>query len=354
MVARQRFQAALRRSDRRDYSRRLRRQHHRLAGEYVRHARGPRRQRRARDVGRARRRDLYGVDVGRGRGRRRDLPERQERRLDRHALGVPGSAITGNATSLFVALQPGKTYGSGAVGRKPRDEVSRPCHPGQRGDQPAAHRRRHRAATAGSLLYASDFYGNRVRVFTTDGVWQRDISVSAPGALAVDGAGNVWVAQKSAGAIAGFSPAGALLNTIRMPAGSQPSALVFDAAAGRLLVGDEAPTRTSSAIVSGRPALAGTFGVRGGYLDTTTGIKGRSVRSASRASSGRQGHRRQSLRAQQSMGRQLGSRPQRRDRHSRVQQHRQPAVDAAVAELRRIAAPDPVTDGALFYGGTHV
>ena len=103
-------------------------------------------------------------------------------------------------------------------------------------------------ATAGSLLYASDFYGNRVRVFTTDGAWQRDISVSAPGALAVDGAGNVWVAQKSAGAIAGFSPAGALLNTIRMPAGPQPSALVSMRRPASCWWATKAPTRTSSAI----------------------------------------------------------------------------------------------------------
>ncbi|MDR5664958.1 SMP-30/gluconolaconase/LRE-like region family protein, partial [Burkholderia cenocepacia] len=105
-----------------------------------------------------------------------------------------GSAITGNATSLFVALQPGKTYGSGAVGRYSRATKVR-----DRVIQISAATNQPRIdvvtglATAGSLLYASDFYGNRVRVFTTDGVWQRDIGVSAPGALAVDGAGYVWV-----------------------------------------------------------------------------------------------------------------------------------------------------------------
>ncbi|MCM3465828.1 hypothetical protein M3660_23180, partial [Bacillus licheniformis] len=95
-----------------------------------------------------------------------------------------GSAITGNATSLFVALQPGKTYGSGAVGRYSRATKVR-----DRVIQISAATNQPRIdvvtglATAGSLLYASDFYGNRVRVFTTDGVWQRDIGVSAPGAL---------------------------------------------------------------------------------------------------------------------------------------------------------------------------
>jgi hypothetical protein len=197
-----------------------------------------------------------------------------------------GSAITGNATSLFVALQPGSGYGSGAVGR-----YNRATHYRDRLIQVTAATNQPRIdvvtglATAGTLLYASDFYGNRVRVFTTDGVWQRDIGVAAPGALALDGAGNVWVAQKRAGTIVEYSPAGALLNTIRLPAGSQPSALYFDAAAGQLMVGDEGPDMNIKRYaVTGRPALVGTFGVRGGYLDTTTGIKGRSARSASRAS----------------------------------------------------------------------
>jgi DNA-binding beta-propeller fold protein YncE len=69
-------------------------------------------------------------------------------------------------------------------------------------------------ATSGTLLYASDFPGNRVRVFTTDGVWQRDISVASPGALAVDDTGNIWVAQKRAGTVLEFSPSGAALNDV--------------------------------------------------------------------------------------------------------------------------------------------
>jgi sugar lactone lactonase YvrE len=96
-------------------------------------------------------------------------------------------------------------------------------------------------ATSGSLLYASDFPGNRVRIFTTAGVWQRDINIPGPGALAVDAAGNVWVAQKSAGTIVEFNPAGAPLNTIQMSAASRPSALYFDEASAQLMVGDEGP-----------------------------------------------------------------------------------------------------------------
>ncbi|MDW4613183.1 SMP-30/gluconolactonase/LRE family protein, partial [Escherichia coli] len=88
-------------------------------------------------------------------------------------------------------------------------------------------------ATAGNLLYASDFYGNRVRVYTTDGVWQRDIAVTGPGALALDAAGNLWVARMSAGAVVQYSATGTLLNTIQMAAGARPSALYFDASTGQ-------------------------------------------------------------------------------------------------------------------------
>ncbi|MEM5373220.1 SMP-30/gluconolactonase/LRE family protein, partial [Paraburkholderia azotifigens] len=183
-----------------------------------------------------------------------------------------GSAITGNATSIFVALQDSRSYGSGAVGRYNRTSKAR-----DRLIQITASTSQPRIdvvtglATAGGLLYASDFYGNRVRVFTTDGVWQRDINVTGPGALALDGAGNVWVAQKSEGTIVGFSPTGQLLNTIRMPGGSHPSALYFDASSRQLMVGDEGPDMNIKRYALSRtPTLAGTFGISGGYLDTTT------------------------------------------------------------------------------------
>jgi hypothetical protein len=193
-----------------------------------------------------------------------------------------GSAITGNRTSIFAALQfnaPFDAYGSGAVGRYDRTTHVRnllipvsATTTEQRADVITG------LATSGTLLYASDFPGNRVRVFTTDGAWQRDIPVPAPGALAVDSAGNVWVAQKNAGAVLKFSPMGAPLNAIQMPVSSRPSALYFDAGAGRLMVGDQGPDMNIKIYdVSGTsaiPAMVGTFGVQGGYLDTTTGIKG--------------------------------------------------------------------------------
>jgi SMP-30/Gluconolactonase/LRE-like region len=187
-----------------------------------------------------------------------------------------GSAITGNATSIFAALQYDRAVGSGWVGRYNRTSKTRDLSISvsatttrMRGDVITG------LATSGSLLYASDFPGNRVRVFSTDGVWQRDINVAGPGALALDSAGDVWVAQHDVGTIVEFSPAGAALNTIRMPATSHPSAVYFDATTGQLMVGDEGPEMNIKIYqTAGVPIQVGTFGIQGGYLDTTTGIKG--------------------------------------------------------------------------------
>ncbi|AJX33427.1 SMP-30/gluconolactonase/LRE family protein [Burkholderia oklahomensis] len=268
-----------------------------------------------------------------------------------------GGAITGNATSIFAALQSSRTYGSGAVGRYNRATRTRDLF-----IQVSASSNQPRVdvvtglATAGSLLYASDFYGNRVRIFTTDGVWQRDIDVSGPGALALDGAGNVWVAQKRAGAIVEFSPTGALLNTIRMPSGSQPSALYFDASSGQLMVGDEGPDMNIKRYkLSGTPTPAGTFGIQGGYLDTTTGIKGQvgakrftRVTGIGKDNAGNLYVLNNPWGGGWDLGRNGGT-----DIHAY----------GSAGNLRwtlqslnfeGVAAPDPATDGALFYGGTNI
>ncbi len=78
-----------------------------------------------------------------------------------------GSAITGNAMSIFVALQYSATYGSGMVGRYDRTSRARDLlipvsttTTEKRADVVTG------LATSGALLYASDFPGNRVRVYT--------------------------------------------------------------------------------------------------------------------------------------------------------------------------------------------
>lgn len=268
-----------------------------------------------------------------------------------------GSAITGNATSIFAALQYSKSYGSGAVGRYNRTTKARDLF-----IQVSALNNQPRIdvvtglATAGSLLYASDFYGNRVRVFTTDGVWKRDINVSDPGALALDGAGNVWVARKSAGAIVEFSPTGALLNTIQMPSGSQPSALYVDASAGQLMVGDEGPDmNVKRYTLSGRPTLAGTFGIQGGYLDATTGIKGQvgakrftRVAGIGKDTAGNLYVLNNPWGGSWDLGRNGAT-----DIHAYSNAGNLQWMLQSL-NFEGIAAPDPATDGTLFYGGTNI
>ncbi|RQS20946.1 SMP-30/gluconolaconase/LRE-like region family protein [Burkholderia sp. Bp8992] len=269
-----------------------------------------------------------------------------------------GGAITGNSTSLFVALGYNRTFGSGSVGRYNRSSNQRDLRIPvstwtgiQYADVITG------LATGGNLLYVSDFYGNRVRVYTTDGVWQRDIGVSGPGALALDAAGNLWVARKSAGVVAQFSATGAAMSTIQMAAGARPASLYFDASLGRLMVGDEGPDMNIKVYsgLLGLPVQVGTFGVQGGYLDTTTGIKGQvgdkrftRVAALGKDSAGNL----YVLNNAWGGGWDLG-------RNGSTDLHSYSPTGALQWKLQAlnfegIAAPDPVTDGTLFYSGNNV
>ncbi|MCX5539349.1 SMP-30/gluconolactonase/LRE family protein [Paraburkholderia sp. CNPSo 3076] len=268
-----------------------------------------------------------------------------------------GSAITGSATSIFAALQYSRKYGGGAVGR-----YNRTTHLRDLFIPVSAWTNLPRVdvitglATAGSLLYASDFFGNRVRVFTTDGAWQRDISVSGPGALAVDAAGNIWVAQKDTGTIVEFDPAGSLSNTIQMSSASRPSALYFDASSGQLMVGDEGPDMNIKLYnISGIPTLASTFGVKGGYLDSTTGVKGQvgdrrftRVSGIGKDAAGNLYVLNNPWGGGWDLGRNGGTDIHAYDRAGNLHWKLQSL------NFEAVAAPDPATDAALFYGGTNV
>ncbi|WP_175873385.1 SMP-30/gluconolaconase/LRE-like region family protein [Burkholderia sp. BCC0397] len=269
-----------------------------------------------------------------------------------------GGAITGNSTSLFVALGYNRTFGSGSVGRYNRSTNQRDLRIPvstwtgiQYADVITG------LATGGNLLYVSDFYGNRVRVYTTDGVWQRDIGVTSPGALALDAAGNLWVARKSAGVVAQFSATGAAMNTLQMAAGARPASLYFDAPMGRLMVGDEGPDMNIK-VYSGLPGLpvqVGTFGVQGGYLDTTTGIKGQvgDKRFTRVAALGKDaGGNLYVLNNAWGGGWDLG-------RNGSTDLHSYSPIGTLQWKLQAlnfegIAAPDPVTDGTLFFSGNNV
>jgi len=268
-----------------------------------------------------------------------------------------GGAITGNATSIFAALQYSTKYGSGAVGRYNRATQQRDLlipvstwNAVKRADVITG------LATAGSLLYASDFLGNRVRVYTTDGVWQQDISVSGPGALALDSAGNLWVAQQSAATVVEFSPGGALLNTIQMPVASRPSALYFDASSGQLMVGDQGPDMNIKRYtVSGTPTLVGTFGIQGGYLDTTTGVRGQvgdkrftRVVGIGKDAAGNLYVLNNPWGGGWDLGRNGGTDIHAYDSNGNLQWKLQSL------NFEAVAAPDPLTDGAYFYGGTNI
>ncbi|RQU09635.1 SMP-30/gluconolaconase/LRE-like region family protein [Burkholderia cenocepacia] len=269
-----------------------------------------------------------------------------------------GGAITGNSTSLFVALGYNRTFGSGSVGRYNRSTNQRDLRIPvstwtgiQYADVITG------LATGDNLLYVSDFYGNRVRVYTTDGVWQRDIGVTGPGALALDAAGNLWVARKSAGVVAQFSATGAAMNTLQMAAGARPASLYFDASMGRLMVGDEGPDMNIKVYggLPGMPVQVGTFGVQGGYLDTTTGIKGQvgdkrftRVAALGKDAAGNL----YVLNNAWGGGWDLG-------RNGSTDLHAYSPVGTLQWKLQAlnfegIAAPDPATDGALFFSGNNV
>ncbi|QGZ65317.1 SMP-30/gluconolactonase/LRE family protein [Paraburkholderia acidisoli] len=268
-----------------------------------------------------------------------------------------GGAITGNTSSLFVAMQFNSTYGSGKVGRYNRTSRARDLlisvsdtTTERLADVVTG------LATAGSLLYASDFPGNRVRVFTTAGVWQRDIGIAGPGALAVDAAGNLWVAQKSAGAVVEFGPNGDKRNTIQLGATARPSSLYFDTQTAQLMIGDSGPDMNIKLYnVAGAPIATGTFGVKGGYLNTATGLKGQvgdkrftRVAGIGKDSAGNLYVLNNPWGGSWDLGRDGGTDIHAYDGSGYLRWKLQSL------NFEGNGAPDPGTDGVLFYGGTHV
>lgn len=172
-----------------------------------------------------------------------------------------GGAMSGDATDLFAALQFNTSLGgSGYIGRYNRSTGTRDL------TWSASTDTTERLADvitgiadAGTLVYVSDHPDNLVRCYTTAGVWQSDWSLTDPGAIALDGSGNIWVAQKNEGTIQEFSPSGSMLKTINMGSSSRPSALYFDSANNQLMVGDQGPNMNIQIVIPALKPLRGSL-----------------------------------------------------------------------------------------------
>jgi hypothetical protein len=181
-----------------------------------------------------------------------------------------GSAIGGDSVNIYTAQE---APNSGYVGRYNRTtktrnllfKVSNGTGDAIRG-----------IAVANGELFISDFAGNRVGVYSTAGVLLREWTVTEPGAIAIDSSGYVWVAQMGTGKVRRYSQVGVAGTVIQLDPLSRPSALYADKAKGQLLIGDQGPDMNIKIYsgLTGTPVLQSTFGVLGGYLNTTSGIRG--------------------------------------------------------------------------------
>ncbi|MGF6880312.1 hypothetical protein [Paraburkholderia sp. MM5477-R1] len=195
------------------------------------------------------------------------------------AHGEPqGSAITGNATYLWAPRQFGRVNGVFANGMVFR--YIRATGANDQQIQVSADTTERRAdvitgiATWGQYWAASDHPGNRVRLYKTDGTWILDIAVTDPGAIAFDRNGNLIIAQETEGALQRFNLSGQPLGTVTLAAGVQPHALYFDPTTQYLWIGDAGPDQQVKIYDTRTYTQVSTFGIKGGYLDTTTGTKG--------------------------------------------------------------------------------
>ncbi|SOT44648.1 LigA [Burkholderia cenocepacia] len=310
----------------------------RLAREHLRHARLARRQRRALDVGRARRRDLHGVALGRERGRRRDLPERPAARHDRHPRRIPGRR---DHRQFDVAvrrarLQPHVRQRLGGP-LQPQHQPARPAHSGQHVDGHPVCGRHHgprdgrQPAVRERLLRQP-----RARLYDR---WRVAARHRRHGA-------------RRAGARCGRQPVGRAQERGRRRAvqsdrgGDEHAADGGRRAAGVAVLrcvdgppdGGRRRARHEHQGVrrAARAAGAGRHVRRAGRLSRhDDGHQGAGRRQALHARRGaRQGCGRQPVRAEQRLGRRLGSRPQRQHRSAFVQPDRHAAMEAAGAELR--------------------
>ncbi|NHA03717.1 SMP-30/gluconolaconase/LRE-like region family protein [Mucilaginibacter sp. HC2] len=181
-----------------------------------------------------------------------------------------GSAIGGDSTYIYTAQQ---APNSGYIGRYNRNSKTRDLlFKASNGTGEAIRG----IVINGNEIFVSDFAGNRIGVYSKTGSLLREWTVTEPGAITIDGQSQLWVTQMSAGQLKSFSTSGVAGPVITMGANAQPSALYCDKAAGLLYVGDQGPDQNIKIYtnLASTPQLQGTFGVTGGYLESTMGIRG--------------------------------------------------------------------------------
>ncbi|UYZ64952.1 RICIN domain-containing protein [Hymenobacter weizhouensis] len=188
-----------------------------------------------------------------------------------------GGAVTGNDTYVWITTSTGDAFeGVGPSGfrrytrsdrRRSGDEVFNISTSPLRG-----------LATVGTELFASDHANGKIKVFNTDShALLREWSLTDPGRMAIDGAGYLWVAQPSTRKVLRYSTTGALQSQqVTLPSGSIIADIAIDKD-GRLLVADNGPDQNIKVYtgITGSPAAAASFGVKGGvYAGPTPGLVG--------------------------------------------------------------------------------
>ena len=139
-------------------------------------------------------------------------------------------------------------------------------------------------AASATELFASDFANNLIKVYSTTshGTFLRSWAVTKPGPLSIDAAGNLWVLTSdvnpwgpgTGSCIKRFSPNGALLNTITLPAGVEARSLCVDKLRNEILItdiGDNMQVYIYNNI-SSTPTLVQSLGTQGGILSGTKGL----------------------------------------------------------------------------------
>ena len=271
---------------------------------------------------------------------------------------VQGGAITGNATNIYTPLQFKPLSKSGVVARynrvsKARDQVLQVSDTTteQKADVITG------LAFWGHWLHASDFPGNRVRVYNTArDFWELDIPLSNPGAIAIDRDGNICVAQAELGRVTRFTRTGEVMDVIDLGPTARPSALFFDPTTRNLWIGDSGPDCNIKLYdLHAAPVFVSTYGVNGGYLDNTTGIKGQvgamrftRIKGIGKDKAGNVYVLNNPWGGTWDLGRDGGTDIHCYDTTNTLKWTLQ------ALNFEAIAAPDPLTDAEYFYGGTNI